>query len=303
VALSQALYPRYSERDPYAMAAACIDSAVRQLVAVGADPTKIAILDNFCWCDSNNPARLGQLKEAARACYDLAVAYGTPFISGKDSMFNDFRGFDAEGQPLGISILPTLVVSSISVMAEAARAVSLDFKAAADILYLLGETRDELGGSEYFAYLSGGREGALGALVPQVDTGRNRPLYAALAGAMEAGLVSSAVSVGHGGLAVAVARAAMAGQLGAEVDLRGLPGGPTSDEAALFSESQGRLLVSVAPDDQRRFESAMAGHALVSVGSVSTARKLRFSGLAGQSLIDLPLEDALAAYRKTFGGW
>ncbi|HSW87955.1 MAG TPA: AIR synthase-related protein, partial [Candidatus Saccharimonadales bacterium] len=118
VVLSQGFYPAYSEIDSYAMAAACIDTAVRNIVAVGGAPNYIAILDNFCWCSSTEPERLYQLKEAVRACYDVATYYQTPFISGKDSMFNDFNGYDENGKSVKISIPPTLIISSISVMED-----------------------------------------------------------------------------------------------------------------------------------------------------------------------------------------
>ena len=152
VALSQGLYPSYSDIDTYWMAACSIDTAIRNVIAVGGSLDHLALLDNFCWCDSNNPERLGQLKEAARACYDFAVAYGTPFISGKDSMFNDFKGYDEYMNDVMISIPPTLLVSSIGVVSDWKRCQTIDFKREGDLIYVLGETRDEMGGSEYLAY-------------------------------------------------------------------------------------------------------------------------------------------------------
>ncbi len=301
LSLSQSLYPTYSELDPYRMAAACIDTAVRNLVAVGTDPDAIAILDNFCWCDSNNPQRLGQLKEAARACFDYAVAYQTPFISGKDSMFNDFAGFDASGKAIRISALPTLLISAIGIMPDARKAVSPDIKCSGDIVYLLGETSDELGGSEYFGYLSAGTTGTLGRTVPKVNAAGNRALYRAVAAVTSRQLVASAISVGRGGLGVALARMCMAGQLGVKVSIESIAGDVTGDETALFSESQGRLVVTVAPDNQRAFEQAMAGHAARSMGTVTAARLIDISGTAGQPIVSLPLDAACASYRKTFG--
>ena len=122
VALSSALFPAYGPVDPYQMAACAIDTAIRNVVAVGADPERVALLDNFCWCSSYDPQRLGQLKEAARACYDLALAYEAPFISGKDSMFNDFKGYNGADEPLAISVLPTLLVSSVGIVPDARHA-------------------------------------------------------------------------------------------------------------------------------------------------------------------------------------
>ena len=109
---------------------------------------RIAILDNFCWCSSDEPERLGQLKLAARGCYDVATAFGTPFISGKDSMYNDFSGFDAHDNPVKISVPPTLLISSIGVHDDVAKAVSMDAKIDGDLVYVIGGTSEELGGSD-----------------------------------------------------------------------------------------------------------------------------------------------------------
>ncbi len=140
VVLSQGLYPSYSDIDTYWMAACSIDTAIRNAVSAGGDLDHMALLDNFCWCDSNNPERLGQLKAAAQACYDYSVAYGTPFVSGKDSMFNDFRGYDEDFNEVMISIPPTLLVSSIGVVEDRMSCQTLDFKCAGDLVYVLGET-------------------------------------------------------------------------------------------------------------------------------------------------------------------
>ena len=128
VALSQGLYPRYSDIDCYHMAGASIDTAIRNVVAAGADPDAIALLDNFCWCSSRDPQRLYQLKKAAQACYDFAKVYQTPFISGKDSMFNDFKGYDKKGNPVKISIPPTLLISSIGIIHDVLKTISIDVK-------------------------------------------------------------------------------------------------------------------------------------------------------------------------------
>ena len=140
VGLSQGLFPSYSEIDPYRMAAAGIDLAIRGLIAIGVPLDTIAILDNFCWCSSDEPERLGQLKLAARACYDVATAFGTPFISGKDSMYNDFSGFDAQNNRVKVSVPPTLLISSIGIHPDVVKAVSMDAKIAGDLVYVIGET-------------------------------------------------------------------------------------------------------------------------------------------------------------------
>ena len=140
------------------MAGAAIDTAIRGLVAIGISPESIALLDNFCWCSSDEPERLWQLKQAAMGCYDYAKAFGTPFISGKDSMFNDFSGYDAENNRVKVSVPPTLLISSIGIHADVAKAVSLDAKIAGDLVYVIGGTEEELAGSEYFAHLGASGE-------------------------------------------------------------------------------------------------------------------------------------------------
>jgi phosphoribosylformylglycinamidine synthase subunit PurSL len=261
VVLSQGINPSYSDISTYDMAACAIDSAVRNAIAIGANLEKIALLDNFCWCSSNEPGRLGELVDAVQACYDTAVAYETPFISGKDSMHNDFKGFDETGNPIKISVPPTLLVSSVAVMEDSRKAVSLDAKMPWDLIYVLGDTSDELGGSEYFA-MKGEEVGEkyIGNKVPKVDTNKNKRLYQSLSRAIDNGLVASAISVGRGGLGVALAKTAIGGGLGMEIDLARVPivsgskCGPR-DDYCLFSETQGRFVVTINPEYQEEFET------------------------------------------------
>ncbi len=290
VVLSSGIVPTYSERDPYAMAACAIDTAIRSAVAAGADPDYLALLDNFCWCSSNEPERLFQLKRAVQACYDYAVAYGTPFISGKDSMFNDFKGYDEKGNPLKISIPPTLLISAIGVVPDAAKSVSLDAKLAGDLVYVLGETFDELGGSEYF---STGR-------VPHVDAKKNKRLYDAFYSCVRADTVASAISVARGGLAVALAKMAMAGKLGLDISLAKLPGTVSSDEAALFSESQGRIVATVAPRRHREFEKKIRGNPFACIGRVTNKEHVV---IRRRKVAKMPLGEMLRAYKSTFKGY
>lgn len=284
VALSQATFPRYSDVDPYAMAAASVDAAVRNLVALGADPEKIALLDNFCWCSSNEPERLGQLKRAAKACYDAAVGFGAPFISGKDSMFNDFKGFDARDNPVKVSIPPTLLVSSISVMEDAQQAVTLDAKADGDVVYVVGPTHAELGGSEYFAHL-----GFIGNAVPHVDVAQNRKRYEKVHAAIKKGLVASSIPVGIGGLGVALAKTAIAGQLGMTLAVET----KLTPLQWLFSESTGRFVVTVDPARAQAFETALGADA-VKIGVVTGKR------FAIQGWLDVPVSELESAYKQVF---
>jgi len=274
VVLSQGLFPRYSDIDTYHMAACSLDMAVRSALAVGADLNQLALLDNFCWCSSDEPERLGQLKRSAEAIYEMAVLYQTPFISGKDSMFNDFKGFDDKGQPVKISAPPTLLVSSIGVIPDVAEGVSLTPKAVGDLVYLIGETKDELGGGEYYDHL-----GHLGRNVPQADGPTFLKYYKRFNRATRQKLLSSAIAVGYGGLGVALAKKVIAagGTMGLDVDLSGFD---LDDIRMLYSETPGRFVVTVAPQNQKAFEKAFSGLEHVKqIGHVAYGDKLSIFGV------------------------
>ncbi len=242
VALSSSLYPEYANRDVYWMTACAVDTAVRNLVAVGANPDKVAILDNFCWCDSKNPKRLGQLKQSTQAAYDFAVALGTPFISGKDSMFNDFFGYDKNSKELKISVPPTLLISSISVVDDINKVVSIDSKFEGDLLYVLGNFETRYGE------------------VPKVDAKRNLKLYRNFYGCTKKELIASAVSIERGGLLMALAKTSMAGMLGVDIDLSPLLTNGLKLEDILLAENQGCILVSVDSKNRKEFEKNMGNN-------------------------------------------
>jgi len=296
IVLSQGYCPWYSDIDTYAMAAAAVDTAVRNAIAAGASRDYLAILDNFCWSTSNTPERLYELKRAAEALYDVAVVYGTPLISGKDSMFNDFRGFTAKSEPIHIAAPPTLLVSAIGVIPDVSRAVTLDLKNAGDHVYLVGETNDELGASEYFAML-----GAVGNSIPKVDVQNNVKAYDAISKAISRSLVASAYPIGRGGLGAAFAKTTIAGQLGIKGNLTKLPGNAKHLDSILFSESQGRMLLSVRPENRKAFESLMKGVALSRIGEVTSKPILDIA--IGKKGVRIPIPALTKAYRKTFQNW
>lgn len=290
VVLSQGLFPAYSDIDTYHMSTATLDMAVRNAVAAGADFDQLALLDNFCWCSSDEPERLGQLKRSAEAIYELATLYRTPFISGKDSMFNDFKGFDENGNPVKISAPPTLLVSSIGVIDDVENAVSLAPKAAGDLVYVLGETEDECGGSEYYKHF-----GALGSNVPQTHGKRNVMLYKMYAQAVRKKLIASAYAIGLGGLGVALAKKAIAGGLGLDIDLRDID---LADNKALFSESTGRILITVTPQNVKAFEKHFKKFNHVRhIGHIAYTHTLSIKGILKAEISDLerayksPLEE------------
>ena len=289
VVLAHGYAPSYSALDPYKMAAASIDTAVRNAIAAGAPLDHLAILDNFCWSSSDSPERLWQLREAARACYDVAVAYGTPYISGKDSMYNDFRGFDASGKPLHVAVMPTLLISAIGVMKDFRTAMTIDLKSPGDAVYQIGRVREEFGGSEY-AKLAAGTFDA--GTVPATDAAANKKAYAAVARAIGKRLVSSAIAVSRGGLGAAAAKMALAGNLGMELSTVG------HAPSVLFSESQGRFLVTVPQEKEAAFKAAMKGAVLRRLGTVTKERRLR--ARVGRTKLDLPLSSLSRAYHSPY---
>ncbi len=308
VVISQGINPSYSEVDTYDMAACAIDTAIRNAVATGADLEHLALLDNFCWCSSTEPERLGQLKRACQACYDYSTEFGTPFVSGKDSMFNDFKGFDESGNPLKISVLPTLLVSTIGVMKDARKAISIDPKFEGDLVYILGRTSEELGGSEYFAMKGEQERGRkyIGNNVPHVNASANIDTYRAFSKVVEEGLVASAISVHRGGLATALAKSAIAGQLGMDIDLDSVPidneFGMRND-SLLYSESQGRLVVTVNPANKERFEDLMKGVEYSEIGRVRGDNRFIVTGFSGQSsktVVDTTIDKMTESYKSTF---
>jgi phosphoribosylformylglycinamidine synthase len=275
------------------MAAASIDMAVRNAICAGAPLNHLAILDNFCWSSSDSPERLWELKEAARACYDYAVAYGTPYISGKDSMYNDFRGYEKNGKAIHVAALPTLLISAIGVIKDVKKAMTIDAKAVGDLVYVLGNTREEFGGSEYAKFVTGTY--AAGT-APKTDAKQNLLLYKALAHAIEKRLVASALGVDQGGLACAVAKMSLAGGLGMNLTLTG------DADTMLFSESQGRVLVTVAPAKAKMFEALMKGVASKKLGTVTKEKTIVFN-TGKKKQLTLSLAVLARAYKKPYANF
>ena len=286
VVLSQGLVPRYSDIDCYQMAGWSMDMAIRQNVAAGGNPDHMALMDNFCWCSSNDPKRLYQLKEAVRSCYEHAIAYGAPFISGKDSMFNDFNGFDADGNPITISVPPTLLISSLSVIPDVTKTASLDFKQPGDLIYRIGHANDQLDGSEYERM-----QGRIGNILPKVNADSALTFYQRYYQIMEQGLIASSIAVNIGGMSAALAKSTMGGMLGAHIDT-------TLSRAQLFSETNNQMLVSIAPQHQERFETLMGSDAQA-IGVVTKDATLTVNN----GDIALSLDQLCDAYRGTFAGY
>ena len=300
VALSQSLYPAISDLDTYAAAATAIDTAVRNLLAVGTPLSHIALLDNFCWCSSDDPERLWQLKECARACYETAVCYGTPFISGKDSMYNDFRGFDSRDQAVTISVPPTILISSIGVMPDISYLRSFAFVKPGDLLYLLGSGGPEIGGSEYLALLREEDLAIAGARgqVPRFAPADLLSLYTRLEEWTAAGHFRSLYPLAQGGLALAAGKGALAEGLGCELEI------PTSERSDLFlfNEYPGRFLASVAPEMGAKLEKKFADNCFTKLGRVRADEEIVVSQ-NGKISLQITVSTLLTAYRSTFAGF
>ncbi len=290
VIVANGINPKYGEIDPYWMAASAIDEALRQVIAVGGNLKKVALLDNFSWGNTSRPDMLGALVRAAQACYDMAIVFETPFISGKDSLNNEFQ---YEGKT--ISIPHTLLISAVGVMKDADCAVSMDFKQAGDLVYIVGTTRNELGGSEYFR-----SHGFIGNSVPKVNPHVAKRLMDRLSAATEKGLVRACHDCSDGGIGVAIAEMAFAGGLGATIDLKKVPlGEPIDrDDFILFSESNSRFLVEVAPESKEEFEEIMDGVGVSNIGQVADGEVLEIYGLDGSRIVNRSISELKEAWQK-----
>lgn len=299
LAIGCGINPHYGRLDPYAMAWAVVDEALRNIVCVGADPDRVAILDNFCWGNPRLPDRLGGLVRAAQGCHDAALAYGAPFVSGKDSLNNEY--VDPQGEKQAIP--PTLLISSLGMVPDVRNAVTMSLKSEGNLLYIAGETRSELGASLYHRLHC-----SLGMTVPAPVPNAIHTMRA-LHKAMHADLIRACHDCSEGGLAVAAAEMALAGRLGLELSLVDVPRSTEvdRDDVVLFSESSGRFLVEVAPQDAGAFEALMSGCAFACLGCVKLSADdasrdhsyLRVRGLGGNLVIDCPVEDLLRAWQTS----
>ncbi len=293
LAISCGMNPLYGDIDPYWMALAGIDEAVRNIICVGGRADRIALLDNFCWGDCTKPETLGPLVRASQACYDGAMAFETPFISGKDSLNNEFACEDGSQ----ISIPSTLLISAISIVDDINKCVTMDAKRASNLLFIVGETKYELGGSHYYKI-----NGQLGANVPTLDLETAPKIAKKISTAIAGGLLVSCHDCSEGGLAVALAEMAFAGGLGIEAGLRGLPKSKdcTRTDAQLFSESNSRYIVEVEPDKFDAFAKMMLNLPFGQIGKVTEDKKLIIKAEDGKIIIDSDIDSLKQAWQKTF---
>ncbi len=296
IVVSNGIVPRYSDIDAGAMAACAMDEAVRNALCVGASMDHMSALDNFCWPDplpsDTNPDaqwKLAQLVRANQALYSLCTAWDIPLISGKDSMKNDYRIGNVK-----ISVPPTLLISLIGRIDDVSAMLSMNVRKPGDIVYVLGLTANEMGASEYYA-LYGGNRGA----VPVVKPAQFRHLYETLASATKKRLLVSCHDCSDGGLAVALAEAAFAGDLGMEIEINRIPHVHDAErnDILLFSESAGRFVITTDPDKASELEELFRGQPLERVGVVTAEKRFVIYGLDGRECIDADIEKLKKAWQ------
>ncbi|MEE2888756.1 MAG: phosphoribosylformylglycinamidine synthase subunit PurL [Planctomycetota bacterium] len=287
VVLSNGLIPRYSKIDPAAMAECALDEAMRNLVAAGGDPEYTAILDNYCWGNCRKPEQLGGLVHASFALRDLALAYHTPFVSGKDSLNNEFNVGDRT-----IAIPGCILVSAMSVIPDVRRTMTTDLKRAGNQLVLVGRTRRELGGSVYWK-----TRGELGACVPRVDASYGKSILDGVYRAIQSKSVTAAHDLSEGGLGVTVAEMCIGGRLGADIDLDAvITDGVQRAEEILFSESQSRFLLEVPADRMADLEVNLHGLDFSTIGSVTEVDRLCVSQ-GGATVLSAEVDDLVHAFK------
>ena len=283
IAISNGINIRFGMIDPFWMAASCIDEAIRQIIAVGGSLDRIALLDNFCWGNPDKKDRLGSLVRCAQGCYEAAKTFGTPFISGKDSLYNEYTH---KGESLAIP--GTILISAIGIIEDSSKAVTMDLKKAGNSIYIVGTTFDELGGSILLA-----NDDQLGQNVPQVNFKTAIKTYRALEKANKAGLIASAHDVSEGGIAVALAEMAFAGGLGVTAFTKTIPfkGQRPKEEAVLFSESNSRLLLEIEPKQEKAFKKIFTGIPHAKIATVEETPQLIVYGFKDQVIINADIFD------------
>ncbi len=290
IVVSNGMNPRYGDIDPYNMAASAIDEALRQIISVGGSLEQVALLDNFCWGNTNKPDRLGTLVRAAQACYDIAIVYETPFISGKDSLNNEFVS-DKET----IVIPPTLLISAISVIEDVQNAVSMDIKKPGNLIYLAGLTRDELGGSHYYHI-----HGYKGNNVPRVDAFLGKRIMNAISQAAKQRIIRSCHDCSEGGIVVSAAEMAFAGGYGMEINLSAVVTDVPiqRNDIILFSESNTRFLIEVQPEHQKQFETLVKDIPCGIIGKVISEPLLKINGLNNNLIVSENIYDLKEAWQS-----
>ncbi len=307
IILSNGINPLYGKIDPYHMALNAVDEALRNLTAVGGDITQVAILDNFCWGNPTDPVQLGTLVRAVKGCHDASIGFGTPFISGKDSLNNEYR---AEGRRL--PVIPTLLISAVGVIDDATQTIDMSLKTPGNLLYQIGTTLNELAGSHYAEVIDLDSFGQLvpSTTVPEVNIIHAYKTMKALGEAIRKGMVRACHDLSEGGLAVAAAEMALASLQGVTLDMRYLAIGKLGQGepdlqpdainiARLFSESASRFLIEITPEQLGAFEKHMRASGVEDMTYIGTVTNTtRFIVQDGEEeLINLSVTELQEAWK------
>ena len=295
VVIANGINPLFGDIDPYHMAASAIDEAIRNVISVGGRFDRVALLDNFSWGNPDKPDRLGGLVRAAQACYDIALAYGTPFISGKDSLYNEYHDTSTGDQ---LAIPGTLLISAISVIDDVDKAITMDAKSPGNLIYVIGKTYDEIGGSHYTAI-----HNFVGNSVPVVRPETGKRIIQSLNHAIDQRLIRSCHDCSEGGIGVACAEMAFAGGFGMNLDLSNVPRSnqTNADELILFSESNSRFIAEISPKNQKEFEHALIGVPFNVIGQVTEGKEFIINGMTtGEKIVDTTTDQLKASWQGTF---
>jgi phosphoribosylformylglycinamidine synthase II len=281
VVVSCGVNPGFGRLDAYNMALSVVDEALRNLVAAGGSIEQAAMLDNFCLSSPEREDVLADLVLSARGCYDAAKCFGVPFISGKDSLYNEWM----DGSGNIFTIPATLLISALGIIENTDQCVSMDLKGTDTEIFIIGETKSEMGGSEYYRLL-----GIEGGIVPGLDFRRAPVIMQRLHSAIHNGLVLSCHDLSEGGLALAIAEMAFSGNIGVEIDIDAVPRAETRirHDTVLFSESNTRFLVETRKKNSDAFLSLFENLPVARIGHTINQERLRiFYG--DRKLVDLPL--------------
>ena len=310
IILAEGINPFFSDIDTYWMAASVVDEAVRRFISIGGklgSDSRLSGLDNFCWpncVDESMPERshkLAQLVRANQGLYKFCKEYGIPLISGKDSMSNDCTKVDPP-----ISVPPTLLFSIVAKMPDINKAVTMDLKQPGDLVYIVGQTKNELGASEFYRYYGEKTRGSpyVGNIVPKVNAEWAKEQYNALSMAIDDGIVKSCHTLTKGGLGAALAKTSFAGNLGMDIYLKYVPGSVRTDYGTLYSESNSRFIVTVSPEQNDYFGEVMeiglkSGIDFAEVGFVRDDKQFNIYGRDNNLIISDDINEMKKDWKST----
>jgi len=298
IVVSHGICPKFSDFDTYHMVACAIDEAIRNNIATGGTLGRMALLDNFCWSDpvfseknQDGPYKLAQLVRANMALYDYTTLFGTPCISGKDSMKNDYMFKDIK-----ISVPRTVLISAISVIKDVKNVVTMDFKAAGNLIIVIGKTYAELGGSEYFA-----ASGIHGNIPPKVRGQTAKKTFKRLEKAIRTGIIKSCHDISDGGIGCSLAESSFAGGFGVDVNLSYIPAiGIFRDDFLLFSESPSRFIVTIQEENLKRFRGIFSTIPFGIIGKTRKDEGFTVRGIHGNTIIDTRIDLLNKAWQSPF---